>query len=309
MDIVASNLGLNTDYRASAASPLRLYYGDFAGDNRINLIEALHDAATKAWVPRRDLNSVLPTMPFLAEKFTTHESWSRAAVSEVLGPKLGSAGILEVNTLSSTLFLNRGDRFEPLPLPPAAQFSPAFGSAVADFDGDGFEDVVLSQNLFATNERTPRSDAGRGLLLRGDGAGHFQDVPGQDSGIIAYGEQRGCAAADYDHDGRVDVVLTQNGAGTKLFHNQAARPGLRVRLAGRPGNPHAIGASMRLFFHDRAGPRREVHAGSGYWSQDSADQVLALPEPATELEVRWPGGKTTRVKVPQDAKTLSVRFE
>ena len=137
-------------------------------------------------------------------------------------------------------------------------------------DGDGNEDVFLGQNFFATQPETPRLDAGRGLWLKGDGRGNLTPVPGQESGVKVYGEQRGAALADYDGDGRVDLVVTQNGADTKLFHNVSARPGLRVKLKGPPGNPQGIGAQIRLVFGRRSGTVREIHAGSGYWSQDSA---------------------------------------
>ncbi|PYK97263.1 MAG: hypothetical protein DME19_16945 [Verrucomicrobia bacterium] len=91
-------------------------------------------------------------------------------------------------------------------------------------------------------------------------------VSGQESGVKVYGEQRGAALCDYDGDGRVDLVVTQNGAQTKLYHNVGARPGLRVRLKGPAGNPRGIGAQLRLMFGPRPGPVRELHAGSGYWS-------------------------------------------
>src|SRR6185436_16845405 len=120
---------------------------------------------------------------------------------------------------------------------------PAFAVNIADFDGDGNEDIFLSQNFFATPPETPRLDAGRGLLLRGDGAGRFKTVPSLESGIEVYGEQRGAAMADFDADGRIDLVVTQNGAATKLFHNVGAKPGLRVRLAGPQENPSGVGAT------------------------------------------------------------------
>ena len=59
---------------------------------------------------------------------------------------------------------------------------------------------------------------------------------GQDSGVKVYGEQRGCALCDYDEDGRVDLVVTQHGAETKLYHNVGGKAGLRVRLKGPAGN-------------------------------------------------------------------------
>jgi hypothetical protein len=144
--------------------------------------------------------------------------------------------------------------------------------------------------------------------LHGDGQGGLRPVPGQESGVRVYGEQRGAALCDYDHDGRVDLVVTQNGADTKLFHNVAAQPGLRVRLGGPAKNPYGIGAAIRLEYGGRLGPAREVHAGSGYWSQDSAVQVLAAPEPPTRVQVRWPGGKTTVVAVPPGAREITIDF-
>ena len=85
-----------------------------------------------------------------------------------------------------------------------------------------------------------------------------------------------------------------------------ARPGLRVRLNGPPGNPHGIGASIRLMIGEKMGPAREIHAGSGYWSQDSAVQVMATPEPPNQIQVHWPGGKKTLSSVPVGGKEIAV---
>src|SRR5204863_7041706 len=155
-----------------------------------------------------------------------------------------------------------------------AQMSPAFGLCVGDFDGDGNEDIFMGQNFFAVQPETARYDAGRGLLLKGDGSGNFKTVPGQQSGIKIYGQQRGAAIGDFDNDGRLDLVVTQNGAETKLYRNKQARPGLRVRLRGPPQNPDAFGAMVRLQSGQHLGPAQELHGGGGYWSQDSLIQIL-----------------------------------
>src|ERR1035441_9830261 len=128
---------------------------------------------------------------------------------------------MKAEFLGSMLLLNRGSKFEVRLLPPAAQWSPVMGIAVGDLDGDGKEDLFLSQNYFAVRPEDGRMDAGRGLFLRGDGTGGFTAVPGQESGIVVYGEQRGCALADYDGDGRVDLVVAQNNDKTQLFHNRS----------------------------------------------------------------------------------------
>ena len=102
-------------------------------------------------------------------------------------------------------------------------------------------------------------------------------------------------------------MIAQNGAATRLFHNVTGKPGLRVRLAGVPGNPQAVGAAVRLKFGERLGPVQEQQAGSGYWSQNSLVQVLATPEPATAVWVRWPGGRITTSAVPAGAREIQVQ--
>jgi hypothetical protein len=104
----------------------------------------------------------------------------------------------------------------------------------------------------------------------------------------------------------VDLVVGQNGAETKLYHNAGAKAGLRVRLVGPEGNLTGVGAVVRLRFRERWGPAREVHCGSGYWSQDSAVQVMGTPEPPTAVWVRWPGGKAQQVDVPRGAHEVKV---
>jgi hypothetical protein len=180
---------------------------------------------------------------------------------------------------------------------------------VGDLDGDGNEDLFLSQNFFGMRPGDGRLDAGRGLVLRGDGKGSFSPMPGQGSGIKVYGEQRGCALADYDGDGRVDLAVTQNNGQTRLFHNVTGRPGLRVKLAGPAGNPDGVGAMMRLDYGDRLGPAREVQAGSGFWSQNSSVQVLGAATAAVGIQVRWPGGKVVHGKLPAFAREIEVSID
>ncbi|MEE9169424.1 MAG: ASPIC/UnbV domain-containing protein, partial [bacterium] len=127
-------------------------------------------------------------------------------------------------------------------------------------------------------------------------------------GVKVYGEQRGAGLSDYDADGRVDLVVSQNGASTKLYHNVGAKAGLRIRLVGPKGNRNGVGATIRLVYENALGPAREVHLGSGYWSQNSMVQVMGLREPAKGVWVRWPGGGTTNVRLPAGASEVTVDF-
>ena len=293
MDLVASNWGLNSTYTASADQPVVLFYGDLAGRGQRDLLEADFTTEGTRLLPRCTLAELLPSFPGLRDRFPTHRSFSEAGVAEVLGEALSRSTQRRATTLGSMVFLNRGNRFDALLLPVEAQYGPAYGVAVGDLDGDGAEDVFLAQNFFGMPPVQARLDAGRGLWLRGDGRGGFTAVPAKDSGVEIYGEQRGVAFADYDGDGRVDLVVSQNREKTRLFHNLGARPGLRVELEGSEGNPKAVGAMIRLDSGAGWGPAREVTAGSGYLSQNGAVQVLSVTGEHHRIRVRWPGGSIT----------------
>jgi len=306
LDIVASNWGRNTKYESFRAQPLRLYYGDFDGNGTVDIVEASFNPTMNKVVPTAPLHVVAAAMPLLQERIGSCQNYSTSGVEEIYGETLKTANHVQASWLDSTLFLNRGDRFEVVALPPEAQMTAAFAICAGDLDGDGNEDLFLSQNFFAVHPETSRYDAGRGLWLRGDGKGGFTSVPSQESGLKIYGEQRGAALCDYDQDGRVDLVVSQNSAQTKLYQNIRAKPGLRVRLAGPPANPNGIGAVLRLISGGVSGPAREIHAGSGYWSQDSSVQVLATPAAPVELRVRWPGGKETTGMIPAGAREIII---
>ena len=85
------------------------------------------------------------------------------------------------------------------------------------------------------------------------------------------------------------------------------KAGLRVRLEGVGSNGDGIGAVVRLGGVGKWGAAREVHGGSGYWSQDSAVVVMSLgAQEPQEIQVRWPGGKTTTGKIPAGAREIRV---
>ncbi len=161
LDIIAGNWGLNSPYRASAQHPARLYYGDLNGRGSVDAGgEAGDDPDLKQIVPSRDLNTLRATFPFLLERFSSYQALARASVSDILGDRASAMSRLTAQSLESAVFLNRGDHFERRALPREAQFSPVFAVCAADFDGDGHEDLFLSQNFFATQLDAARLDAG-----------------------------------------------------------------------------------------------------------------------------------------------------
>jgi hypothetical protein len=306
MDLVASNAGRNTRYEPYRQQPIRIYYGDFFSTGTIAFLESYFDPLLQQFVPWRSLESVATSIPTLRDQFETHSAFAQANVKDILSEFYDSARTVEAQWSETSLLINHSNHFTVHPLPIEAQFAPSFGVTIGDLDGDGHEDVFLSQNLFAVHPEDSPSASGTGLWLTGDNQGNLTPVPAQHSGIRIHGEQRACALADFDHDGRVDLVVTQNGYETKLFRNLAAKPGLRVRLAGPPGNPHGIGASIRLIYPHGRGPAREIHAGSGYWSQNSTVQVMGLAGSPTRVWVRWPGGAVAETSVAEAAREVHV---
>ena len=306
LDIVATSWGRNTDYQASEDEPLLLYF--FADRGRPNLLLAQDDPRIGGVAPLTSFARLGLALPGATQRLRTFAAYSDATVDRVLGPAASEAIRLGATTMEHSVFLNRGDRFEVRALPIEAQCAPAFYAGVADFNGDGKEDLFLTQNFFATEVATPRYDAGRSLLLFGDGSGRLVPVAGQRSGLVVYGEQRGAAYADFDKDGRLDLAVSQNGAMTRLFRNVGAIPGLRVRIIGPAGNPTGVGTQMRLRYGDRGGPIREVQAGSGYWSQNSAVQILGRAGQATALWLRWPGGREQVVPLAAGQAEITVRM-
>jgi len=305
LDLIASNWGQNTKYQPYRQQPLRVFYGDFNDSGGVDLLEAYYDPTMAKLVPWQHLGRVGPALPFVTPRFSNFRKFADAGVEEILGNKFRVAKTLEVNWLETTLFLNRQDHFEAHPLPMEAQLSPTFAICVADIDNDGHEDVFLGQNFFATEPETDRYDAGRGLWLLGDGAGNFRSLPATQSGVRIYGEQRGAALADFDHDGRIDLCVSQNAAPTRLFKNTGGSPGIRVRLQGPPGNPTGIGAQIRC---SNSKLVKEIHAGSGYWSQDSPVLILPAPQAPADITVRWTGGKTSVGKMIPGESEIKIMY-
>ncbi len=306
-DIVATSWGRNTRYHTDGQGAPAIVFGEFGGSGSVDVLEVVFDREMGGFAPLTERSRVVAAIAGIQRVAPTQAVYAGLKVEELLGGAMERAGLREASSLDHMVFMNRGNKFEATPLPDEAQFAPAFYVGVTDFNGDGNEDVFLTQNFFPTDPMSPPFDAGRGLLLMGDGRGGLAAVPGHVSGITVYGDQRGAAFTDYDGDGRTDLVVSQNAAATKLYRNVGATPGIRVRLAGRAGNPHAIGAKVRMLYEDRRGPAREIQAGSGYWSSNGVVQVFSRANTPVAVWVRWPDGSENETPLATGQRELTVR--
>ena len=132
-------------------------------------------------------------------------------------------------------------------------------------------------------------------------------LDGRTNPASIYGEQRGLQS-DFTLDGRTGV--TQNGALTPLPQPRS-QARMRVKVnAGSANPPAGRRCGWCLPMAPRA--RTTITAGSGYWSQDSATQVLGYKKPVQHLESAGPMvnnpkpvKKTKEITVERDSKTAA----
>ncbi|MEX0770678.1 MAG: FG-GAP-like repeat-containing protein [Balneolaceae bacterium] len=307
-DIIATNIGRNSAWQIKQDQPIRMYHDDLNGDGRMDIMEAYPNEEGE-YVPRHRLYR-FQSQQILLNHMGSHKEFAEADVTGILGTRHSRIPYKEINTVDHMVFLNSDSEndFEAYPLPREAQFSAGFHVGVADIDNDGSEDLFMSQNLFAMPRQTPRLDAGRSILLLGDGQGNFRVLSGTESGVKVYGEQRGSAFSDVNNDGKVDLAVSQNGASTRLFLNRTKNTGYKISLNGPDSNRHGIGSAIRLVYAgEEKGPLREVQAGSGYWSQNSARMVMGSGNSRVEaIEVRWFDGTLQTVGVTQGEKNYMI---
>jgi len=298
VDFVVTNRGLNSSYRASIERPIVVYHGDLNEDGVWDFIETEYGKDNKLY-PRRSASAFASAMPWLTDRFSSYNHYSNMNVTELFGSSLiEKMNKLELTTLESMVFIQKGNRFIARPLPIEAQFSSAYGPAVADFNNDGLLDMAISQNQFNLSMEQSRDDAGLGLILIGVGDGQFKALDIKESGFVVPGEGRATAVSDFNHDGLMDIIVGQNGNLPRLFKNQSKRRGLRIVLKGDPGNVKGVGAAMRLDYNGQVGCVHVVRLGSGYLSQNSTTQIIGNSETASGLLVNWPSenGKQNKIE-------------
>jgi hypothetical protein len=123
--------------------------------------------------------------------------------------------------------------------------------------------------------------------------------------------------ADFDRDGRIDLLLVNWFAGnhTRLLRNTSpARRWLQVAVAGRSFNRQGIGSQVALYAAGKAGRAdallgfQEVTIGYGYASGQEAVCHFGLGDvDQVDIQVRLPDGKiVTRRGVAADQRLVVV---
>lgn len=189
-DIIAGNIGLNTQFKASDTEPADLYYSDFDGNGSVDPFLCFFiQGKNYPYVTRDELGKQLPRMK---ARFTTYESYADAILTDLFPAEIiQKAGHLTANHMATSVFINQGGQSMRLQnLPIEAQYSPVHAIGVLDADQDGHRDLLLCGNNSHAKLRLGKFDANYGMLLRGDGQGNFQYVPQTRSGLNLKGDVR-----------------------------------------------------------------------------------------------------------------------
>jgi len=187
-------------------------------------------------------------------------------------------------------------------LGPAGIGVTSWGAVFFDAENDGDLDLFVANGYTSPDYESTGICVGQpNHFFENQGNGRFRDAS-QEAGSALQVElaSRAAAACDYDQDGRVDLIVTANNGRPQLLHNQREKIGhwLGVRLRGKDGNTHAIGAVVTVATTELT-QTRSLRAGTGYLSGNPPELHFGLgPEKLiAQVTVRWPSGKTTEHEI------------
>ena len=279
---------------------------DVNGDGRLDLFVANDTQPNKLYRNRGD--GRFEETGLAAGVAFSEDGKARAGMgvdaADIDGSGRESVAVTNFNNEMLALFRNDGDgTFTDIApggeLGRITRGSLGFACVFADFDLDGRPDLLIVNGHIDDVAAAADPEAGYAQpahLLRNAGEAGFEDVTsflGREIARPRVG--RGAATADFDLDGDVDLLLTENQGTATLFRNEqrAGRRALRFELQGTTSNRDAVGARVTVEVDGRRQSQR-VHTGSSYLSQSELALTFGVgrAERAERVVVRWPSGKT-----------------
>ncbi len=178
-----------------------------------------------------------------------------------------------------------------------------FGTRFLDYDNDGLLDLFVANGHILDNIHLSHRDvtyAERNLMFRNLGQGRFENVShqmGSDFSIPRV--SRGAAVGDYDNDGDLDILISNNGQAPQLLRNEGGNTNnwVSVYLRGTSSNREGVGARVKVSSGNLI-QLREATGGTSYQSARDARIHFGLGthESIEFLEIRWPSGALDRLE-------------
>jgi hypothetical protein len=273
IDYIVGNYGLNSKFTASIQYPFHVYANDFDKSGTLDIVLAYYLDGQCYPVRGRQCSS--QQMPALKKKFPTYTSFASSDLYKIYDSEsLGSSIHHQAYSLSSTVFINNGNGFEPKPLPTEAQFSSVYGFWVEDFDSDGLLDVVLGGNFYAPEVETGRQDASIGLMLKGKGDGNFAVVPNFESGIFIPEDVKSMAVISRGEAAQPMLLVGNNNGKLQAIAPASRRKASKTFVSKQP--------YLTLDLPNGRKRKVEFYKGSGFLSQSSS--VYSLP---ASSDISW----------------------
>lgn len=186
-DILAGNLGQNSQIKASEKEPAELYFADFDKNGSIDPFFNFYvQGKSYPFVSRDELNDQIYPM---RRKFAYYRDYANATMPEIIpAAELSKGGKLEARELRTVCFMNRNGRYQKYAMPSRAQFAPVCAILTGDYNHDGLKDLLLLGNKTDNRLKLGSMDANYGSLMVGDGKGSFRFVDQTEAGLSVIGD-------------------------------------------------------------------------------------------------------------------------